>query len=142
MSEYEKTLDIIFGRWRSRILYAGVKLGVFDYVTSDSKKTSNIAKQLNLDCALTYRLLRALGSLGFLREEYDRRFSISRQDELLQKNQLQILILLEEGPEHYAIWKHLPAMIKDGQQNAFLREYGCKAFEYADRNPEYADVFN
>jgi hypothetical protein len=33
-------------------------------------------------------------------------------------------------------------MIKDGQQNAFLREYGCKAFEYADRNPEYAEVFS
>jgi predicted transcriptional regulator len=145
MLDYEKTLDIIFGRWKSQILYTGVKLGVFDCVTSDPKKTSNIAKQLNLDCALTYRLLRTLGSLGFLREEYDRRFSISRQGELLQKNQLQTLrdvILLEEGPEHYAIWKHLPAMIKDGQQNAILREYGCKAFEYADRNPEYADVFN
>jgi hypothetical protein len=32
MSDHEKTLDIIFGRWRSQILYAGVKLGVFDYV--------------------------------------------------------------------------------------------------------------
>jgi len=33
-------------------------------------------------------------------------------------------------------------MIKDGQQNAFLREYGAKAFEYADKNPEYAEVFS
>jgi hypothetical protein len=80
---------------------------------------------------LTYRLLRALGSLGFLKEE-DHRFSISSQGKLLQKNHphtLRDVILLEEGPEHYAIWKHLPAMTKDGQQNAFLREYGCKVFE-------------
>jgi predicted transcriptional regulator len=145
MLDYEKTLDIIFGRWKSQILYTGVKLGVFDCVTSDPKKTSNIAKQLNLDFVLTYRLLRALGSLGFLKEEDDHRFSISSQGKLLQKNHPQTLrdiLLLEEGPEHYAIWKHLSAMIKDGQQNAFLREYGAKAFEYADKNPEYAEVFS
>ena len=105
MLDYEKTLDIIFGRWKSQILYTGVKLGVFDCVTSDPKKTSNIAKQLNLDFVLTYRLLRALGSLGFLKEEDDHRFSISSQGKLLQKNHPQTLrdiILLEEGPEHYA----------------------------------------
>ena len=145
MIDYEKTLDIIFGRWKSQTLYAGVKLGVFDCVTSDPKKTSDIAKQLNLDFVLTYRLLRALGSLGFLKEGFDHKFSISKQGELLQKDHphtLRDIILLEEGPEHYAIWKHLPAMIKNGQQNAFLREYGGKAFEYAEKNPEYAEVFS
>ena len=134
MSDYEKTLDIIFGRWRSQILYAGVKLGVFDCLTSDPRNTSDIAKQLDLDFELTYRLLRALGSLGFLKEGHDHRFSINAQGRLLQKNHPQTLrdvILLEEGPEHYAIWKHLPAIIKDGQQGAFLREYGYKGFEYA-----------
>ena len=122
MLDYEKTLDIIFGRWKSQILYTGVKLGVFDCVTSDPKKTSNIAKQLNLDFVLTYRLLRALGSLGFLKEEDDHRFSISSQGKLLQKNNIQTLrdiILLEEGPEHYAIWKHLPAMIKEVNKMLF-----------------------
>jgi Dimerisation domain len=49
MSNYENTLDIIFGRWRSQILYVGVKLGVFDYVTSSPKNASEIAKDLNLD---------------------------------------------------------------------------------------------
>jgi len=33
-------------------------------------------------------------------------------------------------------------MIKDSQQNAFLREYGHKIFDYRDRNPDYAEVFN
>jgi predicted transcriptional regulator len=145
MLDHEKTLDIIFGRWKSQILYTGVKLGIFDRVTSDPMKTSDIARHLNLDFVLTYRLLRALGSLGFLEEDGDHKFSISSQGKLLQKNDSQTLrdiILLEEGPEHYAIWKHLPAMIKAGQQDAFLREYGCKAFEYAEKNPEYAEEFS
>jgi hypothetical protein len=145
MSDYEKTLDIIFGRWRSQILYAGVKLGIFDCVTSVPKNATYIANELKLDCALTYRLLRALASLGLLRQELNHDFSITTQGELLRKDHPQTLrgiILLEESPEHYAIWKHLPDMIIDGKQDAFIREYGQKIFEYADRNPQYAKVFN
>ena len=57
---YEKTADIIFG---SQILYTGVKLGVFDCVTSDAKSTSDIANELGLDDKLAYRILRALSSI-------------------------------------------------------------------------------
>ena len=145
MSDYEKTLDIIFGRWRSQILYAGVKLGIFDNVTPDPKEAGQIAKEIGLDDALTYRLLRALASLGFLKEGPDSGFSISTQGELMRKDHPHTLggiILLEEGQEHYQIWKLLPEMIKDGRQNAFVREYGLGAFDYAERNSEYAQVFN
>jgi hypothetical protein len=145
MSDFEKTLDIIFGRWRSQILYAGVKLGVFDCVASNPKYASDIAKELDLDHSLTYRLLRALASIGLLKEGQGSKFSITPQGELLRKDHPQTLrgiALLEEGPEHYAIWKHLPEMIKEGKQNAFVREYDHSIFEHAHRNPEYAEVFN
>ena len=145
-SNYEKTVDIIFGRWKSQILYAGVRLGIFDCATSHVKSTADIADELDLDDKLAYRLLRALSSLGFLKEQPDHTgFSITLQGELLRKDHPQTLrgvTLLEEGPEHYAIWKHLQAMIKEGKQNAFVREFGCRIFEYRDRNPAYAEVFN
>jgi|ERR1041385_2430184 len=99
----EKTLDTVFGRWRSQILYTGVKLGVFDCIASYPKNASDIAKELGLDSALTYRLLRALSSMGFLREERNHEFSITDQGELFRKDHPQTLrgvILLEEGPEH------------------------------------------
>jgi predicted transcriptional regulator len=145
MTDREKTLDIIFGRWRSQILYAGVKLGVFDCVNSVPKNASEIANHLNLDYSLAYRLLRALGSLGLLREDGNHNFSITTQGEWLTKDHpetLRGIVLLEEGEEHYALWKHLPSMIIDGKQNAFLREYGKKLFEYTDSNPTYREVFN
>jgi hypothetical protein len=41
MSDHEKTLDIIFGRWRSQILYVRGKLGVFDCVTSIPKNAAD-----------------------------------------------------------------------------------------------------
>jgi len=48
---------------------------------------------------------------------------------------------LEEGPQHYALWKHLPAMVRDGKQNAFIREFGCMAFDHARKNQDYAERF-
>lgn len=138
-------LDIIFGRWRSQILYAGVKLGVFDALGDRPKGATVIAQELELDSALLYRLLRALGSLGLLKEHTDRTFSLADAGEFLRNNHprtLRGVTLLAEGPEHYALWKHLPAMIRDGKQNAFVREFGRMAFDHAAHNPGYAEVFN
>ena len=50
--------------------------------------------------------------------------------------------LLQEGPELYAAWKHLPALIKEGQQNAIAREFGQPLFEYAAQHPSFGAVFN
>jgi hypothetical protein len=49
---------------------------------------------------------------------------------------------LEEGPQHYALWKHLPDMIRDGKQNAFVREFGCMAFDFARHDRDYAMRFD
>jgi DNA-binding HxlR family transcriptional regulator len=145
MSEYEKVTDIIFGRWKSQILYAGVKLGVFDVASSEPMSKSEIAKELGVDPTLLYRLLRALASIGLLKENHDHRFSITSMGKLLRGDNPQTLrgiALLEEGPEHYAIWKHLTAMVKDGNQDGFVREFGQRIFEYAAEHPSYAEVFN
>ena len=145
MSDYENVVDMIFGRWRSQILYTGVKLGIIDLVNSTPMRDAEIAKELNLDPALSYRLLRALASLGLLLEHHDRRFSITPMGEFLQSTNPQTLrgvALLEEGPEHYAIWKHLAAMVKDGKQDGFVREFGQSIFDYAAQHASYAQVFN
>src|SRR5919112_1154832 len=146
MSEFDKATDTILGRWKSQILYTGAKLGIFDYLTTNPKEIGQIAKDLNLNETMAYRILRSIASLGFLNEEdEDCRFSITPLGERLKKDHpqtLQGVLLLEEGPEHYQIWKHLPRMIKDGQQNAFLSEYGNNIFEYAGKNAEYSKVFN
>jgi predicted transcriptional regulator len=83
MSDYEKVVDIIFGMWTSQILYTGVKLGIFDVVDSTPRSAAEIARQLSLDPALSYRLLKALGSLGLLKEDHDRRFSSTPMGEFL-----------------------------------------------------------
>jgi hypothetical protein len=65
--------------------------------------------------------------------------------ELLRKdhpNTLRGMTLLEEGPEHYAAWKHLLVLIAEEQQNAFVREFGQHNFDYAAQHPSYGAIFN
>src|SRR5262249_36276812 len=42
----------------------------------------------------------------------------------------------------HALWKHLPAMIRDGKQNAFVREFGHMAFDHAKADRDYAERFD
>jgi hypothetical protein len=140
-----KVIDLIFGRWRSQILYAGVKLGVFDALARGPRNAISVASALGVDAGMLYRLMRALGSLKLLKEDNTKTFSLTPLGELLCRDHphtLRGVTLLEEGPEHYAAWKHLPTLITEGQQNAFVREFGQPAFVYAVQHPSYGAVFN
>ena len=142
---FVKVVDLIFGRWRSQILYAGVKLGVFEALASGPRTATSVASELNVDAGMLYRLMRALGSLELLQEDHNRTFFLTPMGDLLRSDHphtLHGMALLEEGPEHYAAWKHLPDLIKEGKQNGFAREFGQPLFEYAVQNPGYGEVFN
>lgn len=145
MTAQEAVLDLIFGRWRSQTLHAGVKLGVFEVVSKTPKPATEIATELDLDDALAYRLMRALGTLGLLQEDETRKFAITAVGALLcadHPESLRAMTLLEEGPEHYALWTHLTDMVRDGEQNAFVREYGHMAFDHTAAAPDYGARFN
>jgi predicted transcriptional regulator len=144
VSDYQNVVDLVFGRWKSQITYTGVKLGVFEIIDSEMS-SKEIAEKLNIDPSLSYRLLRALGSIGLLEEDNQKNFKITPMGKFLRKDHPQSLsavTLLEEGPEHYAIWKHLSEMVKDGKQDGFVREFGTKIFDYIPKNSEYSSIFN
>ncbi|MCI0344385.1 MAG: acetylserotonin O-methyltransferase, partial [Chloroflexi bacterium] len=132
-------------RWRSQILYVGTHLGVFETVDETPCDASEIARRLGTDPALTYRLLRALASLELLREDDARRFAIRPAGAVLRADHPQTLrgvALLEEGPEHYVVWKHLADIVRDGRQDGFVREFGRMPFEHVGADDGYRDVFN
>jgi hypothetical protein len=118
-------------RWRSQILYVGAELGVFDHLSSNcSKHAQTLTTELNADASLLYRLMRALASLGLLVESDARGFVTSKTGELFRSDHpesMRYRVLVAEGPEHYAIWKHLPDIIRDGKQDGFVREFGAPA---------------
>jgi O-methyltransferase domain/Dimerisation domain len=141
----DQVMDLIFGRWRSQILSAGTELGIFDRLDKQRAKTAEtLAPEIKTDPALLYRLLRSQAAIGLLEEDGTRGFVLTAKGELLRSDHPQSLkpmARLEEGPQHYALWKHLPAMVRDGKQNAFVREFGRMAFQHAQENPDYAERF-
>jgi hypothetical protein len=140
-----QVVGLIFGRWRSQILHAGVKLGVFDALAQGRRTSQDAASTLHADAGLLYRLMRALACIGLLQEDTDRVFSLTPTGDVLRTDHphtLRAMALLEEGPESYAAWKHLPALIKEGRQDGFVREFGQPVFDYAAQHPDYAAVFN
>jgi O-methyltransferase/methyltransferase family protein len=145
ISATDQVMELIFGRWRSQILYAGTELGIFDHLaTASPTKAEVLAAQLHVDPALLYRLLRAQAAIGLLAEDGSEAFVLTDRGALLRADHpqsLKSMARLEEGPQHYALWKHLPTMLRDGKQNAFVREFGCMAFDYALQDGDYAERF-
>jgi O-methyltransferase domain/Dimerisation domain len=143
----EKVADMIFvNKWSSQTLCAGAELGVFDLLTSDNARTAtDVAADLRVDPKLLYRLLRALASLGLLDETGGENFTLTEHGTVLRSDapgSLRYMAMLEGGVEHWAIWKYVPAMVRDGRQNAFLREFGQLAFERTRSHPDgYGAVF-
>jgi hypothetical protein len=118
---------------------------VFDALASGPRNATSMASELDVDAGMLYRLMRALGSLELLREDHNRTFSLTPMGELLRRDHPHTrrgMTLLEEGPEHYALWQHLPDLIKEGKQDAFTREFGQPLFAYAVQHPSYGAVFN
>lgn len=147
--DIEAVNELIFGRWKSRILYTGVLLGVFDALRQASKSAWQLSCELSLNERNTYRLLRSLAGIGLLAEsaggQAAAQFALTGTGECLctgHPSNLRDVSLLQDGAEHTAIWKHLPDMVREGWQNAFRREYGASAFEYADTHEEYSRVFD
>jgi hypothetical protein len=112
-------LELFYGRWRSQTLFTGVKLGVFEVVGTEPRTFQRVAADLGIDSALGYRLLRALTALGVLREDDCRSFVSTPAGQMLRGDHplsMRDAILLREGPEHTAVWKHLPDIVRDGRQ--------------------------
>jgi hypothetical protein len=142
----EQVIDLIFGRWRSQILAAGTELGIFDRLDTTTPRTAReLAAEIGADAPLLYRLLRAQATIGLLAEDASGGFVLTERGDLLRAvhpSSLAAMARLEEGPQHYALWKHLPAMIRDGKQNAFVREFGHMAFDHARADRDYAERFD
>ncbi|MBB5547486.1 methyltransferase [Paraburkholderia fungorum] len=143
--DVQHVTSLIFGRWRSQILHLGASLRLFDHLDLEHRRSADdVAKETGLDAPLLYRVMRALSAIDLLDESETGDFRLTPHGALLRSDapgSLLYMALLEEGPEHYAIWKHLPDMVRDGRQNGFVREYGLSAFDYAARNEAYATVF-
>src|SRR5215470_1159619 len=110
--------DMIFlSKWSSQTLCAGAELGVLDFLSCNgSRSASDVATETGLDPTLLYRLLRGLASLGLLNETPDRHFNLTERGAVLRTDvpgTLRYMRPLAGRPQHWEIWQHVPALIRD-----------------------------
>jgi hypothetical protein len=142
----DRVMDLIFGRWRSQVTLCRYRSWACSIISTNErqKRRRRLAAELDTNPTLLYRLLRAQAAIGLVEEDSSSGFVLTDEGELLRSDHPQSLkpmARLEEGPQHYALWKHLPAMVRDGKQNAFVREFGRMAFDHARESQDYAERF-
>lgn len=137
--------DLVGGLWSGRLLHTAVTVGLFERLTDEPTAVTRLADELGLDPDKSYRLLRALGHYGVVTEDDGRRFALTPVGELFgddHPRSLQDNVLFLHSPEWVSAMLHLPAIIREGDPNGFVREFDCGVFEYMEDNPEFAEVFN
>ena len=73
----EQAMDLIFGQWRSQLLYTRAELGVFDHLQPDRwMAPAELPDTLRLAPDLLYRLMRAQAALGLLIEDHKRAMGV------------------------------------------------------------------
>ena len=144
-AEIESAFELLTGRWRGQILHAGVKLGIVDQVAGGEQTADAVAAALSLNADNTYRLMRALASIGVLVETEGRVFSLTTLGEMFTRDHEQSLrgvCLWEEGELMYTLWRHLPDVVREGGPSGSMREYGQPTFERISGDQATAALFN
>lgn len=141
---YAAALELLTGRWRSQILHAGVKLGLLDALSDGDKTAERVAGELSLDRTNTYRLMRALASVGAIEEIEVGTFRLASLGEWFcteRTGSLRGVCLWEEGELLTKVWTLLPDIVRDGGPDAFRRKFDQPIFEFLSPGKEETALF-
>lgn len=133
------------GLWSGQLIYTAIEHQIFDYLIDGPASASRIAGDLGLHVENTYRLLRALGHYGVLREQDNRQFSMTSVGHLFTSESphpVREAVRLFRSPEWIAAMLHLPDIVEDGNRDGFEREFDRDLFEYIRDHPEFGDRFD
>lgn len=138
-----EALDLVTGLWSGQLLHTAVGLGMVDLLADGPTTADDVAGELDLDADSTYRLLRALGHYGAVTEGAQRRFSLTPVGECYTADHpcsVRTDLRFARSPEFISAMLHLPAIVREGGRNGFVREFGCGIYEYAENNPAFGQA--
>jgi O-methyltransferase domain len=119
-------------------------LGVADELAGGGRTSDELAEATGSDPGALYRLLRALATVGVVREEDGRRFTLTPIGELLRSDAPGSLAGWARfvGREHYWNgWGALGHSVRTGE-NAFSHVYGEDVWTWRSRRPDESQLFD
>jgi hypothetical protein len=135
------TAALITGCWSTQVIYAAVELGIADELGTDAKSAAQIAKVRSTHPRATFRLLRAMASLGLCTHLGGDRFELTAAGRLLRRDVPGSLVTLARhwGSRTWPALTHLPQSVTTG---AAWAHGGREGFLSMAERPDEAAVLN
>jgi hypothetical protein len=137
-------LRLIDGFRVTQTIHAAVELGIPDLLGDEERTADDLAEATRADPETLYRLLRALASLGILREAEDRRFSLAELGEPLRADapgSLRGWVRLQGRDSIWRSWGNLTNAVRAGE-NSFRALHGMDIWEWRAEHPEESAIFD
>jgi hypothetical protein len=135
--------DMADGYMETQALYVAAKLGVADHLVEEPKKLEVLAKTVDVPPKALYKLLRYLEYLGLFSEPEPGVFALTTLGTHLRKDAPSGFhtYILTNTELLWNLWGELKYTIMTGL-SAGQRVYGMPFFDYLQKNPEKASLFN
>ncbi len=137
-------MRMVNGYQISAALSVAVELGIPDLIGDTEVSTVELAAAAGADERALYRLLRALASVGVLREHPGRRFTLGQAGQVLRTDvpgSLAGWVRHVGAPYYWNTWANLLHSVRTGE-NAFKALYGTDVWSYRAERPRENELFN
>ena len=137
-------LEMICGKWVSQAIFAAAELGIADQLSDEPRSAKEVAQNVKTRAETTYRLMRALGSLGILEEHDNECFSLTDIGQFLKSdhhNSMRAYARFIGYESNWRAWESLDESVRTGK-TGYKLNYGMEIFDYLGKHPNAANVFN
>ena len=128
----------------SQALHVAATLGIADLLAAGARTSGDLARATGTHPRALYRVLRALASVGVLREDGDGAFALTALGQPLRADHPQSvhgLAVYQGHPTMWGTWQHLRHSVDTGEP-AFRHLHGLDAWELRTRDPDLGAVFD
>ncbi len=141
---HELVERLVFGSMAAQTVRAAVRLRVVELIGDKERSAAEVAADAGAGPQPTTRLLRALASLGLLREHTAGSFSVTPAGALLdpqRPDSLTSLVRMFTEPTMLRAWEHLDDSVRTGDI-AFDTIFGTDFFSHLKELPDLSAEFN
>jgi O-methyltransferase domain/Dimerisation domain len=135
---------LVNGYQVTQAIHVAATLGIADLLRDGPRASYDLAAASEAHAASLHRVLRALASVGVLREGDDGRFALTEVGDCLRSDAAEPVggwAAYVGLPSHFAAWSRLLHTVRTGE-NAFRAVHGTDVWEYRSRHPDESAIFD
>jgi ubiquinone/menaquinone biosynthesis C-methylase UbiE len=139
----ETLIGLLMGAWATQAVATAARLGIPELLAAAPRSAGEAAAELELDPGATYRLLRALASLGVLDRRADGRFANTAVGERLRGDApgtFKDAFIAETDSVHWRSWEKAADAVRSGRPQP-QEVFGLAAFDYYSQNLSEGEQF-